>query len=102
MDRLTHVTNGFGAVPTKYDLTFTLNARTVKGEQEILDRLGEYEDTGLTPEQIREMDKLYREKCEEVNELKKEKLKLESMIENGITFEDLHETMPTYESSYRG
>jgi hypothetical protein len=34
-------------------------------------RLGEYEDTGITPEQIIEIDKLYREKCEEVNELTK-------------------------------
>jgi hypothetical protein len=29
--------------------------------------LGQYEDTGLTPEQIREMDRLYREKCEELS-----------------------------------
>ncbi len=33
--------------------------------------LHEYEDTGLTPEQIREIDKLYAEKCKEVAELKK-------------------------------
>ena len=32
--------------------------------------LGRYEDTELTPEQILEMDKLYLEKCEEVNRLK--------------------------------
>lgn len=29
-------------------------------------RLGEYEDTGLTPEQVREMDKLYKQKCREL------------------------------------
>lgn len=37
-----------------------------------IDRLSEYEDLGLTPEQIKETDKLYLEKCEEVNDLKKE------------------------------
>ena len=35
-------------------------------------RLGEYENTGLTPEQIIEMDKLYAEKCRELAELKKQ------------------------------
>lgn len=35
-----------------------------------LQRLAEYEDTGLTPEQIREMDKLYAEKCRELEETK--------------------------------
>lgn len=29
-----------------------------------------YEDTGLTPEQIREVDRLYGEKCREVAELR--------------------------------
>ena len=33
--------------------------------------LAAYEETGLTPDQIRQMDKLYVEKCQEVNELKK-------------------------------
>lgn len=37
--------------------------------QECFTRLGEYEDTGLTPEQIREIDRLYTEKCREVAEL---------------------------------
>lgn len=35
-----------------------------------LEKLKEYEDLELTPEQIKEMDKLYTEKCEQVNELK--------------------------------
>lgn len=34
-------------------------------------KLMRYEDTGLSPEQIREMDELYHEKCREVAELKK-------------------------------
>lgn len=36
-----------------------------------IDRLGEYEDTGLTPEQIKEMDRLYAEKCRKVAEYQK-------------------------------
>ena len=32
-----------------------------------IQRLGEYEDTELTPEQIVELDRLYREKCEELD-----------------------------------
>lgn len=32
-------------------------------------KLAEYERTGLTPEQIREVDRLYLEKCQEVNRL---------------------------------
>ena len=39
--------------------------------QECFDRLAAYEDIGLTPEQLREVDKLYAEKCKEVAELEK-------------------------------
>lgn len=35
-----------------------------------LDNLKEYQNTGLTPGQIIQMDKLYREKCEELARLK--------------------------------
>lgn len=35
------------------------------------ERLKGYEDTNLTPEQIVEIDKLYRKKCEELERLKK-------------------------------
>jgi len=38
--------------------------------QEVINKLGEYEDTGLTPERMSEIDKLYTEKCREVAELK--------------------------------
>lgn len=34
------------------------------------EKLEEYEDAGLVPEKIRDMDKLYLEKCKEVNTLK--------------------------------
>ena len=37
----------------------------------IIERLAQYEDLGLTPEQIREIDRLYAEKCREVAELQK-------------------------------
>ena len=37
-----------------------------------LNRLRQYEDTGLTPDQILEIDELYAEKCREVAELQKE------------------------------
>lgn len=36
-------------------------------------QLKKYEDTGLTPDQIQELDRLYLEKCQEVTELKKQK-----------------------------
>lgn len=36
-----------------------------------LNMLRQYEDTGLTPDQILEIDKLYAEKCREVAELQK-------------------------------
>lgn len=38
-------------------------------------RLKEYEDLGLTPEQLMEIDKLYAEKCREVEELKRKSTK---------------------------
>lgn len=36
-----------------------------------MNRLREYEDTGLTPEQIIEMDKMYTELAKEVAQLRK-------------------------------
>ncbi|MBD5549500.1 MAG: hypothetical protein HDQ97_19330 [Lachnospiraceae bacterium] len=36
------------------------------------DRLAEYERTGITPEQIIEIDRLYSERCREIAELKKQ------------------------------
>ena len=44
--------------------------------------LKEYEDLELTPEQIREIDRLYAEKCREVAELKKELDEAQRFIEN--------------------
>lgn len=39
-------------------------------EKAVCERLANYEDTGLTPERIREIDRLYAEKCREVAELR--------------------------------
>lgn len=39
-------------------------------EKAVCERLANYEETGLTPEQIREIDRLYTEKCREVAELR--------------------------------
>lgn len=52
------------------------------GLYDITDRLGEYEDTDLTPEQIIELDKLYRQKCEELNREKVRTVELVNTIES--------------------
>lgn len=44
------------------------------GEGSPTDRLAEYEDIGLLPEQIKEIDRLYTEKCEELAKIQKEHL----------------------------
>lgn len=38
---------------------------------DLRERLKEYEDTGIMPEQIREIDRLYAEKCKELSEIQK-------------------------------
>lgn len=43
--------------------------------------LKNYEDTGLTPEQIREIDRLYAEKCREVAELRQRDIAKEPQYE---------------------
>lgn len=37
----------------------------------VCEKLAEYEDTGLSTDQIREIDKLYSEKCRELEEERK-------------------------------
>ncbi len=51
--------------------------------QACVDSLGEYEDTGLTPDKIREMDKLFAEKCREVAELERKIAGLEASAGEG-------------------
>lgn len=59
-----------------YENCKTMEERTVDCSgcaiNQCFNRLGEYENTGLAPEQIIEMDKLYAEKCKELAELKKQ------------------------------
>lgn len=45
----------------------------------VFSKLAEYEDLGLTPQQLKEIDMLYLEKCQEVNRLNTE-------IENSVKF----------------
>lgn len=45
-----------------------------------IDRLAEYEDTGLTPEQIREIDRLYAEKCKELAVYQKKYINAETFL----------------------
>ena len=42
---------------------------TKHNKQELVDALAAYEDTGLTPEQLRQIDRLYAEKCRQLAEL---------------------------------
>lgn len=39
--------------------------------QKVFERLAEYEDSGLTPDQIKELDKQYTEKCGQIKEIVK-------------------------------
>ena len=55
-------------------------------KEELVQKLAEYENTGLSPERIREMEKLYLEKCEEVNELMRQpQLNIEPMFYMGLS-----------------
>ncbi len=46
------------------------------------DELEEYRKTGLSPDQLREMDRLYAEKCKEVATLTKEKDLLQKQLDD--------------------
>lgn len=80
------------------DVGFTIRELAENEEWETLDdiaqrlanyeqRLKEYEDIGLTPVQLREIDKLYAEKCKELAELEK-----------APTAYDVHEVVERLES----
>ena len=62
MERLTH--------KARYQAGYKLNENV--HEWQATDKLAEYENLGVTPDQIREIDKIYLKKCEEVNRLKKQ------------------------------
>lgn len=63
MKRLTH--------KARYEAGYKLNRGLFTWQA--IDRLAAYEDLGVTPEQIKEIDRLYAEKCREVVELKRRK-----------------------------
>lgn len=75
MNRLTaRTTNGHAYYPECFKAP--CNGDGCKKEMcdfsiEICSKLADYEDTGLTPEQIRQIDELYAEKCRELSEEKK-------------------------------
>ena len=79
MERLTErLKNGQAAVlgcgsNCKYDYKYCHNAyEDCPTINEIYERLAAYEDTDIIPEKFAELDKLYLEKCQEVNRLTNE------------------------------
>jgi hypothetical protein len=56
-----------------------------------VDCLAEYEDIGLTPGQLREIDKLYKEKCEEVAKLQ------ERIRRANAAYQTVYERLQKYE-----
>lgn len=54
-------------------------------------KLKDYEETGLMPEQIVEMDELYTEKCKEVAKLQKQMKSLSAMMEEKELIEEMAE-----------
>lgn len=70
MDRLTKESDNGGLAFT-FDLDVTCKPSEIDKIVKLGEKLKAYEDTGLTPEQLREIDKLYAEKCKELAELQK-------------------------------
>lgn len=56
--------------------------------QECFNKLAEYENTGATPEMIRNFDQLYLEKCKEVERYKKLSLGVEEMAKLVVILEE--------------
>lgn len=68
MNRLTYKNpNGTWGMNNGYDMT-----KVPSKLYGALYKLKDYEETGLSPEQIIQLDEIYLEKCEEINKLKKE------------------------------
>lgn len=66
--------------PTDIKGLIALFYRNLWAQADLRECLKAYEDTGITPEQIREIDRLYREKCEEVAKYKALEERLENMF----------------------
>ena len=71
MDRLTRRYEDGTLDTAKYIDVMFFDRESKLKFNEIIERLASYEDLELTPEQIREVDRLYAEKCKEVAELQK-------------------------------
>lgn len=52
--------------------------------QQALERLAEYEELDNSPEQLKEIDELFRKKCEEVARLESEKEKAIDLAERAL------------------
>ena len=71
MSRLTRRGKTGKAAPVKRIEVVCMDQTGNANLNEIFEHLASYEDLGLTPDQIREVDRLYLEKCKEVSELRK-------------------------------
>ena len=71
MNRLTRRENDGKSDTAKRIEVMFMYYESKSAMNEVIERLAQYEDLGLTPEQIREVDRLYSKKCKEVAELKK-------------------------------
>lgn len=70
MDRLT-MTSNKGGLAFTFDLDITCEKSEILKIQKLGNRLKEYEDLGLEPSQLADIDRLYQAKCEEVVKLTK-------------------------------
>ena len=61
-------------------INYPVHFSTHAERQAIYDRLADYENIGLEPDDIIELDTLYFEKCVEINELKKEIMQLKEKL----------------------
>ena len=56
----------------KYDYKYCHNhSEDCPTINEIYERLAQYEDIGLTPEQLMQIDKMYADRCREIAELER-------------------------------
>ena len=77
MERLT-ATSDKGGLAFTFDLDVTCDKTEIMKILNLGNKLKEYEDLEITPEQVREISRLYKEKCEEVARLEKEIEKLKN------------------------
>lgn len=70
MERLIRRSNVGEALPRNHINLMHMDTTSESHLDDIFERLAEYEDTGLEPSQIAEIDRLYAEQCKEVARLK--------------------------------